>query len=147
MEFFWLFKCESKIGWQYQHHIRQMDWLHRTMQWPAQCPDLTPLEFLWSYIKNAVYQNRPPNIDEGYKNRIFFLQNCLLLLRYSFKYTSKRLKKLLSDKKIALFWNFQVFYSFVGFECRSENSKNGAFSVGSESFTLPHSLDGMIDNF
>lgn len=42
-------------------------WIGRrgTIEWPARSPDLTPLDFfLWGYLKNRVYVNRPHNIEE-----------------------------------------------------------------------------------
>lgn len=40
-------------------------WIGRngTLQWPANSPDLSPLDiFLWGFLKNRIYYDRPPNI-------------------------------------------------------------------------------------
>ncbi|KAK1789673.1 hypothetical protein P4O66_015569 [Electrophorus voltai] len=34
------------------------------MKWPAQSPDLNPIENLWSDIKNAVFDAKPKNAEE-----------------------------------------------------------------------------------
>ena len=40
------------------------------LDWPSNSPDLTPPDyFLWSYLKDNVYQNKPKNIEE-LKNNI-----------------------------------------------------------------------------
>ena len=40
------------------------------MHWPARSPDLTPLDFfLWRYVKETVYKNRPSN-DNDLQKRI-----------------------------------------------------------------------------
>uniref|UniRef100_V5I868 Transposable element Tc1 transposase n=1 Tax=Anoplophora glabripennis TaxID=217634 RepID=V5I868_ANOGL len=47
-------------------------WIGRrgTVEWPPRSPDLTPLDyFLWGYLKERVYQDRPDNI-ENLKNKI-----------------------------------------------------------------------------
>lgn len=41
-------------------------WIGRrgAIEWPPRSPDLTPLDyFLWGYVKERVYQNKPDNID------------------------------------------------------------------------------------
>ena len=49
-------------------------WIGRrgTIEWPPRFPDLTPLYyFLWGYLKEKVYQNRPNNIEDlKYKIRL-----------------------------------------------------------------------------
>ena len=38
---------------------------HGLINWPANSPDLSPLDFfLWGYLKNKVYYNRPTTIGE-----------------------------------------------------------------------------------
>lgn len=42
-------------------------WIGRrgTIEWPPRSPDLTPMDyFLWGYLKERVYQNRPGNIED-----------------------------------------------------------------------------------
>jgi hypothetical protein len=42
-------------------------WIGRRgpIEWPARSPDLTPCDFfLWGYLKNIVYQERPASIEE-----------------------------------------------------------------------------------
>lgn len=34
------------------------------MEWPAQSPDLNPIENLWADIKNAVHEAKPRNAEE-----------------------------------------------------------------------------------
>ena len=34
------------------------------MEWPAQSPDLNPIEHLWAYIKSKVSFRMPKNIQE-----------------------------------------------------------------------------------
>ena len=41
-------------------------WIGRRgpIEWPARSPDLSPPDFfLWGYLKNIVYKDRPPNIS------------------------------------------------------------------------------------
>lgn len=42
-------------------------WIGRRgpVEWPTRSPDLTPLDFfLWGYLKNLVYVDRPKTVDE-----------------------------------------------------------------------------------
>ena len=42
-------------------------WIGRRgpIEWPARSPDLTPPDFfLWGYLKNIVYKDRPSTLDE-----------------------------------------------------------------------------------
>lgn len=54
-------------------------WIGRsgTLRWPANSPDLSPLDiFLWGFLKNRVYYERPQNIQvltERIQNEIFLL--------------------------------------------------------------------------
>ena len=36
----------------------------QVMEWPAQFPDLNPIENLWADIKNAVHEAKPRNAEE-----------------------------------------------------------------------------------
>lgn len=54
-------------------------WIGRfgTLRWPANSPDLSPLDiFLWGYLKNRIYYNRPQNIEvlrQRVEHEIFLL--------------------------------------------------------------------------
>jgi len=42
-------------------------WIGRRgyIEWPARSPDLSPLDyFLWSYFKDKMYKNKPPNLQK-----------------------------------------------------------------------------------
>jgi len=54
------------------NHIFPNRWIGRggEIEWPARSPDLNPLDFfMWGFLKNKVYYNRPHNIED-LKNRI-----------------------------------------------------------------------------
>lgn len=50
---------------------------HGTLRWPPNSPDLNPLDlFLWGYLKNKIYYDRPENINilrQKIENEIFLL--------------------------------------------------------------------------
>lgn len=57
----------GRIVREYLDEIFPGKWIGRrgTIEWPARSPDMTPLDFfLWGHIKNIVYKNRPPNIQD-----------------------------------------------------------------------------------
>lgn len=56
-----------RIVREYLDTIFPQRWIGRrgVMEWPARSPDMTPLDFfLWGYLKNRVYVNRPSNIND-----------------------------------------------------------------------------------
>ena len=63
----------------YQRDVRQyldttfpQRWIGRrgAIKWPARSPDLSPLDFfLWGYLKDRIYVNRPSNLND-LKDRI-----------------------------------------------------------------------------
>lgn len=51
----------------YLNEVFPRRWIGRRgpIEWPPRSPDLTPLDFfLWGYLKNRVYINRPNNLEE-----------------------------------------------------------------------------------
>lgn len=57
----------ARIVRNYLNQIFPGRWIGRrgSIEWPARSPDLTPLDFfLWGYLKNKVYVNRPADVDE-----------------------------------------------------------------------------------
>ncbi|EFN70920.1 Transposable element Tc3 transposase, partial [Camponotus floridanus] len=49
------------------NNVFRTRWIGRrgSIEWPARSPDLTPLDyFLWEYLKNRVYQNKPTSVEE-----------------------------------------------------------------------------------
>ena len=36
----------------------------KVLEWPPRSPNLSPIENLWSFLKRAVYQRNPKNVDE-----------------------------------------------------------------------------------
>ena len=58
---------ESQVRQKLLHETFSDRWIGRrgTSEWPDRSPDLTPLDFfLWVYLKNRVYINRPIHIEE-----------------------------------------------------------------------------------
>lgn len=35
-----------------------------SVEWPLSSPDLTPVDFLWGYLKDKVYSTKPAKVDE-----------------------------------------------------------------------------------
>lgn len=70
-------------------------WIGRrgAIEWPPRSPDLTPLDFfLWGYLKNRVYQDRPIDI-ENLRERIVTEINQMppIYLQNSVRHVSERL--------------------------------------------------------
>lgn len=68
-------------------------WIGRNgpIRWPANSPDLTPLDlFLWGYLKNKVYYDRPENINIL---RQKIEQETLLLQRENVVFVTNALRK------------------------------------------------------
>lgn len=52
---------------QYLDNVFPHRWIGRrgTIEWPARSPDLSPLDFfLWGYVKNKVYEDKPDNVED-----------------------------------------------------------------------------------
>lgn len=57
----------------YLNEVFPERWIGRrgAIEWPPRSPDLTPLDyFLWGYLKNRVYQNKPQTLEELRRNII-----------------------------------------------------------------------------
>ena len=61
------------------------------VEWPARSPDLSPCDFfLWGYLKDNIYRNRPKTIDE---------------LKFAISREIAKIPKDMTQRVMSIFWS------------------------------------------